>query len=98
MAGSIDIKDTERLAKEVTGIGSSSTSVSEDGVGGSLSMMFTQIFLSSALLKRLSLTTKYIKSKFYFSLYSWLFSTNSLPFTQISCSKIKMAQNLLFKK
>ncbi len=43
MAGSIDIKDRERLATEVTGIGSSSTSVSEDGVGGSLSMMFTQI-------------------------------------------------------
>jgi hypothetical protein len=46
MAGSIDIKDRERLAKEVTGIGSSSTSLSEDGVGGSLSMMFTQISCS----------------------------------------------------
>ena len=46
MAGSIDIKDRERLAKEVSGIGSSATSVSEDGVGGSLSIMFAQISCS----------------------------------------------------
>ena len=49
MAGSIDIKDRERLGKEVSGIGSSAT-VPEDGIDGSLSMMFTQIPGSKCIL------------------------------------------------
>ena len=45
MAGSIDIYERLRRAKEVAGIGSSANSV-EDGVGGSLSIMFAQISCS----------------------------------------------------
>ena len=42
-----------------------------------ISLFFFFHFLST-LLKRLCITMKYIKSKFYFSIYGWLFLTNLL--------------------
>ena len=44
-----------------------------------ISLFFFFHFLST-LLKRLCITTKYIKSKIYYSMYRWLFSTNLSPF------------------
>ena len=41
--------------------------------------LFLFFHFLSTLLERLCITTKYIKSKIYYSMYSWLFSTNSLP-------------------
>ena len=43
----------------------------------------------STLLKRLCITTKYIKSKIYYSMYSWLFSTNPLPQHNNTCCLIR---------